>query len=172
MKKINRILTLLLSIVCLFSLFGCSWESSDGYYVEDSLDTDISYFSSLKSVSSVVSFNVYLPEAKRYDVSYTLVLYYKGQAIGQEMFNDTCSSTGDESAKISEYWSCDIELPGNVKEEDMVIEVKDVIVTVKSTTAFYSRFAIGFGVAGGVILICITALFIFLKKQEKTEPTA
>lgn len=167
MKKIKVFLSIIFSIMCLFSLFGCS--ASDGYYVQDSLVSQVSYYSSLKKASASVEFSVYLPSAAKYEISYTLQMYYKGNKIDEETFFETRDSLGAQTKEIYESWSVYYSA-SNAYAVDFDVRVVDVTAKIESSSSTtYRGLAIGFGVAGGAIMIGIVALYILLNKRSAKD---
>ena len=170
MKKIKVFLALIFSLVCMFSLVACG--GNNGYYLDGSLDADIYYFSSIGDVSASVKFQVSLPDAATYEISYTLDMYYLDGQIGSERFTTTYKSSGNEIADISQYWSVDYS-SSNANSSFFYVSVSNVVVKTKSSgLSEYSGLAIGFGVVGGLMLIGLTALYVYLKKQENKQQAA
>ncbi|MDE7405991.1 MAG: hypothetical protein K2M89_03875 [Clostridiales bacterium] len=169
MKKIKVFLALIFSLACMFSLVACG--GRDGYFVDDSANGDITYYSSLGRVSASVEFQVYLPEASMYEVSYTLKLYYLDSLINTETFTSSAKSKGNEIVDISKYWSVDYYAGSNVSSYYFEVQVSNITAKTKSSgLSEYSGFAIGFGVVGGLTLVGLIVLFIILnKKGDKAQ---
>lgn len=168
MKRIKPVLLLIFSLFCLLSLFGCSSDN----YVKDSFYFRSTYLSTVNKVANTVAFNVYLPDAASYDISYTLELYYGAKMIDYEDFSDTHISSGDEIYNISKSWRVSY---SESDIDDSKFEVRLVNLKVKSDKTMSDTFyglSIGFGATGGVILIGILVLYICLNKRNKKEPTA
>lgn len=160
MKKIKHIVVLILSLACLLLLFGCG-NRADGYYVKDSFECNPHYYSSLEKVSASVKFDVYLPEAKKYEITYTLVLYNGTQKIAEKTFTETCTSIGKQTVGISEYWSTNYSA-NNVDDNYLRVEISKLTANVKAADTSYIGLSIGFGITGGLIFIGLLALYICL----------
>lgn len=169
MNKIKKLFAVLLSIVCAFALFACS-TGANGHYVEDSLSATISYYSNLKEVIAFVYFDVYLPKTGKYDIEYTLELYYNGNIIAYEEFSTSETSDGEYTANIHKYW--DVYNVSSFSVNNSEIRVTDVTAKLSEGGSdvdyptHYSGIAIGFGVAGAAVLGAIIALFVVFKKRE------
>ena len=171
MKKIKVFLTLILfSIACMFSLIGCG--GNDGYYVQDSFDYDISYLSSIEKVATDVEFQVYLPEAAMYEISYTLELYHNDTLVDSETFTTTSKSKGRQTVDISKYWS--VYYSGTfVNQYDFELRAKNITAKTKSSSSsHYNGLAIGFGVVGCLITVGLVVLYIYMKKKDDKEQAA
>ncbi|MDE6029960.1 MAG: hypothetical protein K2F90_06570 [Clostridiales bacterium] len=163
MKRIKVFLALLFSLACMFSLVACG--GNYGRYVEDSFDGNIKYYSSLKDVSATVEFQVFLPDAATYEISYTLKMYYLSSLIGSEDFTTTYKSKGSDTADISKYWSIDYSASG-VSESYFEVEITNIIAKPKfSGLSEHSGLAIGFGIVGGLITVGLIVLYVCLKKN-------
>lgn len=165
MKAKGFLFALVLAIACAFGLVGCSGD--DGYYIEGSLESNITYYSSLKQVSAIVYFQVDLPIEAKYDITYTLELYCKGRKVREEKFTESKMSDGESEADIHKYWTVDYS-SGDARNYDFEVEVADL--TAKPSTSSSSDhdgLSIGFGIVGGVLLIGSVALFIYLNKRGK-----
>lgn len=170
MKKIKVFLALIFSLACMFSLTACGGNA--GYYVEDSLNADINYYSYSNDVSAMVEFQVYIPNKGKHEVSYTLTMTYDGYAIKSEKFTSTCTSDGKENVKISKYWSFDYSA---TNPYTYLFEVRLSNVKVSkgmSIDSAYVGLAIGFGIVGGLITVGLVALYVCLKKKKDNEQAA
>ncbi|MDE6618233.1 MAG: hypothetical protein K2K13_04340 [Clostridiales bacterium] len=164
MKKIKVFLALIFSLACMFSLVACG--GNNGYYVEDSFDADISYYTyDGGHASASVEFQVYIADKGKNEISYTLTMYYYGEKIESESFTSTCNSNGKETVDVSKYWSVDY-YKSNASEYGFDVWLTNVKVTKSSSIdSAYVGLAIGFGVAGGLILAGIIVLYICLNKK-------
>lgn len=163
MKKIKIFLALIFSLACMFSLVACG--GNNGYYVEDSLHTNVSYYSWGEAAASV-EFQVYLPDSGNYEISYTLEMFYKGEKISEEAFTKTRSTRGNEIAEISNYWEVDYSATGAAGYNFKVQLNKILIKSKFGSGSAHVGLAIGFGVVGGLITVGLVVLYILLKKKD------
>ncbi|MDE6201178.1 MAG: hypothetical protein K2M47_04790 [Clostridiales bacterium] len=173
MKKFKVFLALIFSLACMFSLVACG--GNGGYYVDDSLDVDMSYYYSTSyggHVSADVEFQVYISDEGRHEISYTLIMYYNGSQIESETFTQTLTSDGKENVDVSKYWGVDYDAPG-ASEYDFDVGLTNIKVKKEtSTNRPHVGLAIGFGVAGGLMLVGIVALYVCLNKKGDKQQAA
>lgn len=165
MKKISA---LFLAIVAALICFSCVDNARTGSYVENSLEYSCYWMSSFNEISAIYSFNVELPDTTKYEVSYNVVLYYNSREISSKQETTTATPYGERVVEISGVW--DVPYSGSIANENgLMIEVDDVRVTPYKSDNNYSGFAIGYGVAGGLLLIVATVLFVRSKNTRNNE---
>lgn len=163
MNKIRQFVLVLFSFICSLVFVGCS-NAADGYFVKGSLKFDPTYYSTLQEISVSVDFDVILPDVEAYDISYTLVMYHDNKKIGEKSFKRTVTSSGNETRAVSEYWNVDY-YAADVNERNIRVEISDFTAKAKSLDTSYVGFSIGFGVGGGVLLMGIVALYLFVNRR-------
>lgn len=169
MKKIKIFLALIFSLACMFSLVACG--GNNGYYVQNSFEEKISYYSTLGDAIVSAEFQVYLPDKATYEISFTLKLYYDDELIDQRSFTETRKSSGKQTVNMFEYWSAD-DVGTYLSEYDFELRLSGLTAKPKSASSYYSGLAIGFGVVGGLMLVGITALYIYLNKKNNNGQAA
>ena len=176
MKRFKYIITILLSLACMFSTFGCA-KNNKAYIVDNSLSWKVNthYFDTQINYVNVY-FDVFLPTAENCEVSYTLHFYYYGEEISTKDVKHEYSTRGTKSISDTSWYIrsadyADKVWDGYVTDEKMAeVRVKDFKVTYKKSLTKYRSFAIGFGVTGGALLLGMIALFVVLKiKGGKAE---
>ncbi len=166
MKKVKILFLTILAVLICFSCAGCA---RDGRYVQDSLEYDCNLYSSLNKITAIYSFKVELPNTEKYELSYGVFLYYGNREISSEQVTTTVKLNGKEAVEISEYW--DITYSGsNIVESGLQVVVRDVRITPYKVDDSYSGYAIGYGVAGGLLLVVSTVIFI-MSKSKKNDLT-
>lgn len=159
MKKFKYFALLLLSALCIFAAFtfgGCKKQA--GYFIEDSLTYtfDNSY---IYSYSVEGNFKINVPEAGKYTVNYILTAY--GEDGTQSKTKSTslvATKSGEQTVRF--YVSFDKQ---NRYKNNSTARISDVTITKTEVEDDYYSYAIGFGVAGGVVLIGLTVVFILDK---------
>ena len=196
MKKHKCSLAVLLSLVCMLSLFGCM--GSKVRLVEGSLDYRINFDEAFEIVTADISFDLHTPMKPNYEVtyevSYKIRLYYEGEEIASKV--KAAEFVAEKSTRrININWTVYPEdyLGYIYESSDLSIRVTDVKAkahlerkagagssddsedsdspadTVKKKLPKYSGIAIGFGVLGGVVFNAMVALFVVLKITELEE---
>lgn len=162
MKKLKFFcLSALMCLLCI--CFAACGKSAEGKYVDGSLEYDAKNYSFFVSVD--YSFQVELPTASIYDLSYKLtVTDNRGKIVFNAMQKSTVRGLGKQTH--SGYESIDFEEQVS-DSATFTVKVSDITLTKQKNEDEYASYAIGFGVTGGVLLIGATAYFIVTKAKEK-----
>ena len=162
MKKIKCFLVAIFAFVLCLSFAGCAKEGS---MMQNSLQYYCIYYSSLNQITANYSFKVTIPAAKNYEVNYNVAVYENNRLIVSKQQTRTVSPNGNDSVSVSEYW--DIPYSGSaVNESALKVVVTDVRVTQQKSDNSYIGYAVGFGLAGGALLIAATVLFVMTKRKN------
>ena len=168
MKKIkilfSALLSLLSAILC-FSLVGCADEK--GEFISDSLDYKFTNYTTLREIDVEYSFDVTTPNITNYNVKYTITVYYNNVEIESKNETKTISPNQDKKHTIKAYYDFLYSYSDHYVEQNLTLKITNVSVTPKEQKDDYQNYAIGFGTAGGAVLIACTVLFIVLKVKEK-----
>lgn len=166
MKRIKirfcALFSVISAILC-FALVGCA---QDGEYVEDSLEYDFSIFESWGEIKASYSFYVNAPDITNYEVEYQLIVYDSGSPVKTLQKSTTVAPTKSGRMRIGDYTTV-CEYFSGAREENLSLKVTNVTVKPKEANSDSDGYAIGFGVAGGAVLIACTVLFIVYKVKEK-----
>ena len=166
MKKIKILFLTILAVLICFSCAGCA---RDGRYVQDSLEYKCSWYDILDEIGARYSFEIELPNTGKYELSYSVFLYYGNREISSKQVTTTVTPNGEETVGVSDYWSVSYS-GSNIVESGLQVIVRDVRVTAYKSDDSYSGYAIGYGVAGGLLLVVSTVIFI-TSKSKKNDTT-
>lgn len=153
MKKFKYLIFLLSCALYVFAAFafaGC--KDTSGYYVKDSFTYKISStYTTIYTVNG--SFKINVPGAGKYTVKYTLTTY------GEE----TQSVTGSEELAVEKSGEQTVEVSHIFdkiqSKAASTAEITKVTITKKIANGDSVNYAIGFGTAGGVVLIGLIVVF-------------
>ncbi|MDE6505378.1 MAG: hypothetical protein K2L42_05865 [Clostridia bacterium] len=163
MKRIKILLSALISVLFCFALAGCS--NRDGKYFPDSLDYKFSVYEYINEIDVSYSFEVTTPDFVQYEVEYTFSVYNNKTKINSENKKYTLSPSTDITRTVTGYADFSYTV-STIQERNLRAEITDVTITPKEAADEYQSYAIGFGTAGGAVLIACTALFIVFKVKE------
>lgn len=164
MKRFKILLVaFVVSLLCL-SMSGCA---QNGRAVADSLEYDFYVYDSLQQVACSYSFEVTMPSSVNYEVEYTLTVYKYTDELSRETVTKTVAPNKDGKRTINDYFYC--KYTAGDTESIFSLRITNIKVTPKKQEDKYKNYAIGFGTAGGAVLIACTALFIVLKRKEKKQ---
>lgn len=170
-KKLLTVCLLILTVAALLCLTACS--ANNIQYVQSSFQvTEINYYDSIHSINGTIEFEIKSPIDCSCDLKYTVAVKNattNKTAFSKEINVYGCKIKKDEAQKIVKYLSFDSD---NYSEtvldslmDNAIIELQDIEIIDKTSGANeqYDDYAIGFGVASGILLIGLITLFIVIK---------
>lgn len=166
MKKIKLFITVALCAFCLcFAFAGCA---TDGAYVNGSFGADyVQHYSYSNELHVSGSFEVELHKAGKYTVEYELCQNDTlGNTIAKIKGSEfiTKNAETDKTAHtiyIDKYISTTSNSPA--------VTIRNVKVTLDSATPYYNAYAIGFGIAGALLLCGLVVIFVLDKLGKLTK---
>ncbi len=143
---------------------GCA--NRKGEYVPDSLEYSYNIHTSLNQIGIQCSFEVTTPDRVNYTVEFNITVYHNNTEIYANKETKTLSPSQDATTTVSTYFNINHTVE-KIYEKRLTLKITDVTVMPKEQDDEYQSYAIGFGTAGGAVLLACIVLFVVLKAKEK-----